>query len=351
MTQKNTFFDTVIIGAGLAGLMCAQLLQNKGYSVLILEKSRRLGGRLATRRIGKTTVDHGLSYFLKQGNYSQQLLEKLKLHNILEVKNPQYYQVENTLEKITVQPQYFASKGINIIAKYLAEDITIWRSCRVTNILPILQQYWYINYESSPDESTHFVQAKIVVSAIPAPQLLLILQTSHLDNFSDHFLSNIQKVTYHPCLSIIAGYSQFSPTDIPWEQVKILTDSDLAWVGIESVKRETPSETAVVFHSTPDYAQQFLEYTDLKPVGKALIDRASDLLFSPFKSPNWYQVHRWRYAIPEQSVETAYLETQTPLPLVACGDWCLGNINPEKSWHLEKAMASGIAAAKQILSY
>ena len=53
----------VVIGAGLAGLMAAQLLHNNGHSVVVLDKGKSPGGRLATRRIGDATLDHGAQFF------------------------------------------------------------------------------------------------------------------------------------------------------------------------------------------------------------------------------------------------------------------------------------------------
>jgi len=49
----------VVIGAGLAGLMSAQQLQESGHDVVVLDKGKSPGGRLATRRIGDATLDHG----------------------------------------------------------------------------------------------------------------------------------------------------------------------------------------------------------------------------------------------------------------------------------------------------
>ena len=45
-----TQVDWLIIGAGVAGCRMAHLLSSQGYSVVILEKSRGLGGRLCHRR-------------------------------------------------------------------------------------------------------------------------------------------------------------------------------------------------------------------------------------------------------------------------------------------------------------
>jgi NADPH-dependent 2,4-dienoyl-CoA reductase/sulfur reductase-like enzyme len=48
---KNRFQPTVaVIGAGISGLTCARTLADHGVSVTVFEKSRGLGGRMATRR-------------------------------------------------------------------------------------------------------------------------------------------------------------------------------------------------------------------------------------------------------------------------------------------------------------
>ncbi|MGK7933830.1 MAG: NAD(P)/FAD-dependent oxidoreductase [Microcystaceae cyanobacterium] len=340
-------FDVAIIGAGLAGLTCASVLQQQGYKVVILEKSRGVGGRLATRRVEQTCVDHGLSYFFKQGNFTQQLIKQLTENKVINSFRPKRYQFNQTLAAIPSQPYYYAPKGMTAIAKDLADALTIWRQYRVMNLIPNQDNLWYITCETPPNQPNTLL-AKSLVSAIPAPQLYLLLNSSHLTQLSSSFLETLNQVTYDPCLTVMAGYDNLNLSDLMWEQVQILSDSNIAWIGLESVKRDTQNQSVFVLHSTPNYAEKFLDSSDLKPIGKSLLNEAEKHLPLSLKDLAWYQVHRWRYAIPRHFLPISCLETNHPLPLVACGDWCAGKIKTHSSWHLEKAIASGLAAAKAI---
>jgi predicted NAD/FAD-dependent oxidoreductase len=54
--------DVLIVGAGVAGLSCAKVLASAGKKVCVVERSRGVGGRCATRRIDGQPVDHGLAF-------------------------------------------------------------------------------------------------------------------------------------------------------------------------------------------------------------------------------------------------------------------------------------------------
>lgn len=54
----NTF-DVVVIGAGISGLACARSLEDRGFSVVVLEASDRVGGRVATDEVDGFLVDRG----------------------------------------------------------------------------------------------------------------------------------------------------------------------------------------------------------------------------------------------------------------------------------------------------
>ncbi|WP_338439482.1 FAD-dependent oxidoreductase [uncultured Aquabacterium sp.] len=52
-----------VVGAGLAGLSCAQALRSAGLQVTVLDKSRGVAGRMSTRRGEGWQADHGAQYF------------------------------------------------------------------------------------------------------------------------------------------------------------------------------------------------------------------------------------------------------------------------------------------------
>ena len=52
-----------VVGAGMAGVVCARTLVQAGHRVTLLEKSRGLGGRMSTRHTEFGGFDHGSQYF------------------------------------------------------------------------------------------------------------------------------------------------------------------------------------------------------------------------------------------------------------------------------------------------
>jgi phytoene dehydrogenase-like protein len=54
----------VVVGPGMAGLTAAHRLQRSGVSVVVVDKGRHPGGRLATRELsGGARADHGAQFF------------------------------------------------------------------------------------------------------------------------------------------------------------------------------------------------------------------------------------------------------------------------------------------------
>ncbi len=67
--------DVIIIGAGLAGLCCAIRLHQADRSVLLLEATDRVGGRVRSDVVDGFVLDHGFQVLLTAYPACQQLLD------------------------------------------------------------------------------------------------------------------------------------------------------------------------------------------------------------------------------------------------------------------------------------
>jgi len=56
--------DTIIVGAGLAGLACARELARTGRQVIVVEAADRVGGRVATDTVDGFRIDRGFQVYL-----------------------------------------------------------------------------------------------------------------------------------------------------------------------------------------------------------------------------------------------------------------------------------------------
>lgn len=73
--NTNSKFDVAIVGAGLAGLSCAKVLHQRGKSVVVLEASDRVGGRVRTESVDGFTLDYGFQVFLTAYPACRELLD------------------------------------------------------------------------------------------------------------------------------------------------------------------------------------------------------------------------------------------------------------------------------------
>ena len=336
-------FDVAVIGAGMAGLSCAQRLRQAGYAVAVVEKSRGAGGRVATRRVQGTRADHGARYLEPQGEAVQGLIDVLVDRDILELWTDNIWELRGGELSASPNSCYVAPAGMNTVGKYLAQDLEIWFGRRVQAISITDNQMWHLSLEVTDDnlDTPQELIAKAVVVAIPAPQALMFLN-SEIGLQSD-FLDKLRSVDYDPCITVMAGYPAAKQQDLSnlnpqWQAVSFRDDADLAWIGLDSSKRLDSQQPVFVVHSSANFAEKYLESTDLSAVGQQLLDRASEHLIPWLNQPEWLQVHRWRYAFCRNPLPVSCLPAAGTLPLVCAGDLC-------GEGQIEAALRSGLAAA------
>ena len=73
--NEETLYDTVIIGAGIAGLTTAYMLRDK--NILLLEQEDRFGGRIRTEKINEASYNIGTQYLNEEDNAFVHMIDEL----------------------------------------------------------------------------------------------------------------------------------------------------------------------------------------------------------------------------------------------------------------------------------
>ena len=348
--RKTGMEDVVVIGAGLSGLTAAQRLHQAGFRVVVVDKSRGLGGRLATRRIGPTAIDHGCQYLQPADSALSPILALLE-SGVLRPWQPECFELtpDGALTAMSPKELYVAPQGMSAVAKTLALGLTIQRHWLATALTP-LPQGWRIEGDclgqTEPLKPKAF-EARAVIVAIPASQAAALMTTAAQDHGGlKDLLHQLQAVEFEAVITTMAGYGPEDAVSLPVQKgsggwmIEGNAHSTLRWVALDSSKRTDPQEPVVVLHSSAAFAADALGQADLEPVGQALLAEVANL-GAWMGSPRWMQVHRWRYGFVRQALGAPLLSSPQVVNLVGCGDWCNGG-------HAEGAIASGYQAATVI---
>jgi phytoene dehydrogenase-like protein len=114
-TMSNQSTDVVVIGAGIAGLACAQALCGRGLRVAVLEARDRIGGRIFTRHPGatETPVELGAEFIHGRPPEAWEIIERagLRTHELaggrwrleqgrLALANASWEEIDSTFQRM-----------------------------------------------------------------------------------------------------------------------------------------------------------------------------------------------------------------------------------------------------------
>lgn len=288
--------DVVVIGAGISGLVCARELVAGGRTVLVLDKSRGVGGRCATRRMLGQPVDIGLSYF--HADDPELLAELASVPAKLLPGWPQRIAGDGAPCHPAAfragQQRLAYAEGVNVFPRQLARGLDMQLGARVTRLTPRGGRV-ELELEDGPP-----VYAHDVVLTIPAPQAAAVLpiEEGRALRAVDTLLTRVE---VQPCITLALGY----PIDLAPPDFDILypeSSSELQLIAHDSSKRERPDYHVLVVQARSAWSAEHLE------LGKyhwlpALTEAAARLLGDWVRRPAWADVHRWRFAKTTLSTE------------------------------------------------
>jgi predicted NAD/FAD-dependent oxidoreductase len=326
-----------IIGAGISGLAAGIELKKSGHEVIIFEKSRGYGGRMATRYAENDKnlkLDHGVPFIISESDDFGKLIEKLSAKNILkEWKGKLIFRDQNGKQKVDNQDikRFNAPNGMNSIGKFLGNDLDIRFSERIKRLaIDEKQHNWRLISESGIIEKID----ALIISA-PAPQAVELLSTAGKGINAQSMIKELDKVKYAPQFALMLTYNHKDEPD--WGMMNV-DDEIINFISYESKKRDL-DKTAIIVHSTPDFATKYLD-KDREKVTDLMLERLISLIGKWADYPEWKQTHLWRYSQTRNWLPYDFMEisgNDTPLALV--GSYMKGKT-------VESAYLSGLKLAR-----
>lgn len=319
--------SVAIIGAGLAGLTAARELQPHA-KVSVFEKSRGLGGRIATRYADPYQFDHGAQHFTAKSDAFKQWLVPLLEAGIVAQWNARFAEMHRC-EIQTMRrwgepfPHYVAVPRMNVLGTYLGEGLSVLRECTIASIRGEAGAW-----ELLDDKQQSLGTFDWVIVSAPAAQACALMP----DSFAHH--AALQSPQMLGCYALMLGFEQ--PLPLPWDAA-LIKGADISWVSVNSSKPQRDTGFSLVAHSTNAWAQSHIDDA-LEPAQAHLMRELSEVIGHDVSKAAHVAVHRWRYANIEKQLHGFECFTDSAQQLIACGDWCIRG-------RIEAAFLSGLAAA------
>ncbi len=324
--------NILIIGAGVAGLSAARVLQDQGRKVRVIDKGRGLGGRVATRRLGDTHQirgrwDHGAQFATFR---DPEIISQLKEWDCWDLMKPWIPGHQN--------PNLFRQRpleGMNAFAKALAAGVEVHRSQQIENIEQLSGGWKLTTTTGQNFEAAH------LIATMPLPQFRELAKNSSLRLFPAE-IEKIQSVRYHRCLTLLAETDGPSGLDQPgFVQVQ---NGILETIIDQYQKGISPGHTLVA-NATPSFSQEWFR-RDRNVAASILRASLQEQIQSKILS---VQIHGWKFAKATQRIHGNFLQLENGIYLAGDG-FAAGNqlTAPELPARIESAILSGISAAKNL---
>lgn len=318
-----------IVGAGIAGLSAAHALHAAGQSVQLFDKSRGLGGRMASKRTESGHLDLGTQYFTARDRRFTETVRQWQTQGWVAEWSPHLYQSRGGQLSPSADEQlrWVGVPRMSSIAAGLLGELPVTLGCRITEVFRG-EEYWKL---VDADGNSHGPFSQVIV-AIPAPQASTLLAAA------PKLAAVAASVAMEPTWSVALGFAKPLETNL---EACFVQDDALDWLARHHSRpgRDDPLDIWVL-HASSAWSRQHLD-SSRDWVIERLHGAFAELIDCVVTAPEFTLAHRWLYARPSQSHEWGAL-ADAHLGLYACGDWCL-------SGRVEGAWLSGQEAARRLL--
>jgi len=318
--------NIAIIGSGLTGLTVARNL-NSIAKVSVFEKSRGVGGRLATRYSESYEFDHGAQYFIAKTDMFQQFVKELLDAGVILPWNARFALFDGKRQMETYLwtddfPHYIGVPRMNAIGKYLAKDLNVLLSTKIVST-EFKDNKWWLH-----DDKEHIHGPyDWVISTAPFPQ------TQELFNE----LIKFPRIKMQGCFTLMLGFKK--DLNLNWD-VALIKNSCLSFLTVNSQKsNRLNTGTSLVALSDNTWSDKHID-DNIQDVSSCMLKELKNYISI---EPDYQDIHRWRYAnVGQQNPNQIIFDSG--MRFIAGGDWSI-------SGRVESAYLAGIEIVKHLESY
>jgi renalase len=299
----KTTYDCIIIGAGISGLSLGRRLVENGLHVLILEKSKGVGGRIATRRDGPATYDHGAQFYKIPNQFQWELDKHWTQSGLAQV----WFKDEISVFKTS-------QRGMTQLAKNLAQNKSILFGEKVLAI----QQ------KSSPPpcpsglevicESGQKYTAETIFISAPLPQATELLKASSID-----YPNELDQIEYASAL--VGLFELSSGCDVISEFTYSQNVGDEIFSISNQLSKKVSESLAFTVVMQPEWSRKHFSEDD-----SLIISRIAEAFSAHFKkkgaafSVQKQQLKKWRFSHPTSTHSAPYVTVGENKNIFLLGD-------------------------------
>lgn len=325
--------NIAIVGAGMAGLAAARVLQQAGKDVQIFDKGHRPGGRMSSRCNAHGLFDLGAQYFTVRDPGFARVIEAFEREGVV-AKWPQImarhdngqWQIQHP-----EHPRYTGTPSMRALTDALSASLEISHQVRITSMTrtpsgwQLENQYGHVR--SGFDH---------VIVAIPAPQAVELVGDIMTPPLSLHAMSS--------CWSTWVRFK--APLNMPpgidtWQGAFLADSPVLRWAARNQTRPGQHEGERITLLARDDWSDRHLEMPPAQVADK-MVAAFKDEYSEALPAIEACGAHRWKYAQPRERPKGAegYL-TDMSKGLSLCGDWCIDG-RVEAAWQSGTRLAQAL---------
>jgi hypothetical protein len=304
-----------IVGAGMAGLACAEGLAGLGCEVALIDKGRGPGGRMSTRKLatpeGEAAFDHGAQYFTVRDAAFRRRVEAWLTASVV-ARWP-----------AAGDDAFVGTPGMNAPVREMAARQRVVWSTRVAKLEPKPGGWRLAAQTGEP------IDVDAVVIATPAEQAAELLA-----GVAPDLAARARSAPSQPCWTLMLAFAG----RVEGEDCG-RGDGVIGWAARNNSKPGRAGPESWVVQAGPDWSRTHME-DDPATVSLALKQAFAEGR-APLPPILAEDVHRWRFARSGAEGSGAIWDAERRLGI--CGDWLIGP-RVEAAWLSGTELAAKICA-------